>query len=72
MFQKLYENNTEKELFFFRKLYTALLIVVVSFLVVFNGISYFLWGNFHLIPSIIFIIVLFWSALNVDYLKKKV
>lgn len=72
MFQKLYENNTEKELIFFRKLYTALLIVVVSLLVVFNGISYFLWGNFHLIPSIIFIILLFWSALNVDYLKKKV
>lgn len=72
MFEKLYENNTEKELIFFRKLYTALLIVVVSLLVVFNGIRYFLWGNFHLIPSIIFIILLFWSALNVDYLKKKV
>jgi uncharacterized membrane protein len=71
MFEKLYENNTEKELIFFRKLYTALLIVVVSLLVVFNGISYFLWDNFHLIPSIIFIILLFWSALNVDYLKKK-
>jgi hypothetical protein len=72
MFQKLYENNTEKELIFFRKLYTALLIVVVSLLIIFTGISYFLWGNFHLIPSIIFIILLFWSALNVDYLKKKV
>ncbi|VXB74661.1 conserved hypothetical protein [Flavobacterium sp. 9R] len=72
MLEKLYGNKTEKELFFFRKLYTALLIVVASLLVVFNGISYFLWGNFHLIPSIIFIIVLFWSALNVDYLKKKV
>ena len=72
MLEKLYGNKTEKELIFFRKLYTALLIVVVSLLVVFNGISYFLWGNFHLIPSIVFIIVLFWSALNVDYLKKKV
>lgn len=71
MFEKLYENNTEKELNFFRKLYTALLIVVVSLLIIFNAISYFLWGNFHLIPSIIFIILLFWSALNVDYLKKK-
>ena len=72
MLEKLYRNKTEKELFFFRKLYTALLIMVASLLVVFNGISYFLWGNFHLIPSIVFIIVLFWSALNVDYLKKKV
>ena len=72
MLEKLCGNKTEKELFFFRKLYTALLIVVASLLVVFNGISYFLWGNFHLIPSIVFIIVLFWSALNVDYLKKKV
>lgn len=72
MLEKLYENNTEKQLKFLQKLYTALLIVVAILLVVFNGISYFLWGNFHLIPSIIFIIVLFWSALNVDYLKKKV
>ena len=72
MLEKLYGNKTEKELIFFLKLYTALLIVVASLLVVFNGISYFLWGNFHLIPSIVFIIVLFWSALNVDYLKKKV
>lgn len=72
MLEKLYRNNTEKELKFLQKLYTTLLIVVVSLLVIFNGISYFLWGNFHLIPSIIFIIVLFWSALNVDYLKKKV
>ena len=71
MLEKLYRNNTEKELKLLQKLYTALLIVVVSLLVIFNGISYFLWGNFHLIPSITFIIVLFWSALNVDYLKKK-
>lgn len=72
MLEKLYGNNTEKELKLLQKLYTALLIVVVSLLVVFNGISYFLWGNFHLNRSIIFIIVLFWCALNIDYLKKKV
>ena len=72
MLDKFYSAKSEKDLKSLQKLYTALLIVAVSLLIVFNGISYFLSGNFHLIPSILFIIIIFWSALNIDYLKKKV
>ena len=72
MLDKFYFAKSEKDLKSLQKLYTALLIVAVSLLIVFNGISYFLSGNFHLIPSILFIIIIFWSALNIDYLKKKV
>ena len=72
MLDKFYSNKSEKDLKSLQKLYTALLIVAVSFLIVFNGISYLLTANFHLIPSILIIIIIFWSALNIDYLKKKV
>ena len=72
MFDKIYSSKSEKDLKSLQKLYTALLIVAVSLLIIFNLISYFLSGNFHLFPSILFVIIIFWSALNVDYLKKKV
>ena len=72
MLDKFYSAKSEKDLKSLQKLYTALLIVAISLLIVFNGISYFLSGKFHLIPSILFIIIMFWSALNIDYLKKKV
>jgi magnesium-transporting ATPase (P-type) len=72
MLDKIYSSKSEKDLKSLQKLYTALLIVAVSLLIIFNLISYFLSGNFHLFPSILFVIIIFWSALNVDYLKKKV
>ena len=72
MLDKIYSTKSEKDLKSLQKLYTALLIVAVSLLIIFNLISYFLSGNFHLFPSILFVIIIFWSALNVDYLKKKV
>ena len=72
MLDKLYSTKSERDLKFFQKIYTALLIVAISLLIFFNGISYFTSGNFHLIPSILFIVIIFWSALNVDYLKNKV
>ena len=72
MLDKIYSTKSEKDLKSLQKLYTALLIVAVSLLIIFNLISYFLSGNFHLFPSILFVIIIFWSALNVDYLKKKI
>ena len=72
MLDKIYSTKSEKDLKSLQKLYTALLIVAVSLLIIFNLISYFLSGNFHLFPSILFVIIIFWSALNVNYLKKKV
>lgn len=72
MLDKLYSNRSKKDLKSTKNLYTALVIVGVSLLIVLNGTSYFLSGNFHLIPSILFIIIIFWSAFNVDYLKNKV
>ena len=71
MLDKIYASKSAKDLKFLHKLYTALLIVSVSLLLILNGISYLLSSNFQKNPSILLLIVLFWSALNVDYLKKK-
>lgn len=72
MLDKFYSTKSAKDLKSLQKLYTALLIVAISLLIIFNVISYFLSSNFQKIPSILFIIIIFWSALKVDYLKKKV
>jgi archaellum biogenesis protein FlaJ (TadC family) len=72
MLDKFYSTKSAKDLKSLQKLYTALLIVAVSLLIIFNVISYFLSSNFQKIPSILFIIIIFWSALNVVYLKKKI
>lgn len=71
MLDKLYSNKSEKDLKAMLNLYRALLIVAVSLLIVFNGLSYFLSGKFHFGPTILLIVVIFWSALNNDYLKKE-
>ena len=65
------KNKTEKDLKFLLGLNVGFLILTVSLLIIFNAISYFSTGNFHLIPSIVFILIFFWSLRNVDNLKKK-
>ncbi len=71
MLDKIYSNKSEKDLKQTLKIYTALLIVSVSLLIVLNVLSYFfLSGNFHLEPSILIVVIIFWSALNIDFLKK--
>lgn len=72
MLDKFYSNKSEKELKSLLKLYSGLLIVAITLLIVFNGLSYFLSGNFHLVPSVLFIVIIFWSVLNIDYLKKRI
>jgi hypothetical protein len=67
--EKLYSNKSEKDLQYLLKIYTALLIVTIGLLIYFLS-YFFLSGNIHFMPSIAGIIVLFWSAYNVNYLKK--
>lgn len=64
-------NKTEKDLKFLLGLNTGLSILGASLLIIFNAISYFSTGNFHLIPSIIFVLISFWCLRNVDNLKKE-
>lgn len=71
MLDKMYSDKPEKDLRYILKIYSALLIVSVGLLIVLNGLSYFLLsGNFHLELSIIFFVMICWSAFNVDYLKR--
>ncbi|MET3129562.1 hypothetical protein ABID42_004688 [Arcicella rosea] len=64
-------NKTEKDLKFLLGLNTGLSILGVSLLIIFNAINYFSTGNFHLIPSIIFILISFWCWRNSVNLKKE-
>ena len=64
-------NKSEKDLKFLLGINTGLSILGVSLIIVFNAISYFSTGNFHLIPSIIFFLISLWSLRNVDTLKKE-
>jgi hypothetical protein len=71
MLHKLYSKTSQKDINAMLKLYTALLIVSVILIVVMNGLSYFfLSGDLQLKPSIGLLIVIAWSGINVDYLKK--
>jgi 1,4-dihydroxy-2-naphthoate octaprenyltransferase len=63
--------KTEKDLKFLLGLNIGFSILTASLLIIFNAISYFSTGNFHLIPSIVFILIFFWCLRNVDYLKKE-
>ena len=64
-------NKTEKNLKFLLGLNTGFSILGASLLIIFNAISYFSTGNFHLIPSMIFILISFWCLRNIDNLKKE-
>jgi FtsH-binding integral membrane protein len=71
MHHKLYSKTSQKDINAMLKLYTALLIVSVILIVVMNGLSYFfLSSDLQLKPSIGLLIVIAWSGINVDYLKK--
>ncbi len=72
MLNKFYSNKSEKDLKYFLKIYTSLLIVAIALLILTNALSYFfLSTNFQIGPSIGFAVVIFWSALNIDFLKEK-
>lgn len=73
MLDKIYTNKSEKDLKFSLKIYIALLVVAVGLILILNGFSYFLLsGNFHLGPSILLLVIVFWSAFNIDYLKTRI
>ena len=64
-------NKSEKDLKFLLGLNIGLSILGASLLIIFNAISYFSTGHFHLIPSIIFVLLSFWCLRNIDNLKKE-
>jgi hypothetical protein len=71
MQNKLYSKKSQKDLNAMLKLYTAMLIVSVVLVLALNTLSYFfLSGDLQLKPSIGLLLVIVWSAINVDYLKK--
>ncbi|WP_033408166.1 hypothetical protein [Psychroflexus tropicus] len=71
MLNKLYSKTSQKDLNAMLKLYTALIIVSAVLVLVMNSLSYlFLSCDSQLKPSIGLLLVIAWSAINVDYLKK--
>ena len=67
--EKLYAGKTEKELKSTLNLYSAILILSIILPILFNLVSYYISGKMYLKASIIFILLIFWSLLNIDYLK---
>jgi len=71
MLKELYSNKTDKQLKSILNLYSALLIVSVVLPIIFTIVSYLLNEKIHFINIIIFIIIIIWSLINVDFLKNK-
>lgn len=71
MLEKIYSNKSEKEIRTLYVIYIALLIVSIIMPILLSIFGFYLTGNTHLSNFWPFIVILFWSSLNVDYLKKK-
>jgi hypothetical protein len=71
MLKELYLNKTDKELKSFLNLYSGLLISTIIIPIILTIISYFLSGKIQFSYIIPIVIVMIWSVINVDYLKKK-
>jgi len=71
MLKEIYSNKTDKQLKSVLNLYTALLIVSVVMPIIFTTVSYYLNGKIHFTNIVIFIIIIIWSLINIDFLKKR-
>lgn len=71
MLKELYSNKSDKQLKSILNLYAALLIVSVVMPIILTIVSYLLNGNIHFANIIIFIILIIWSSINVDFLKNR-
>jgi len=71
MLKDLYSNKTDKQLKSILNLYAALLIVSVVMPIILTIVSYLLNGKIHFANIIIFIIIIIWSSINVDFLKNR-
>lgn len=71
MLERFYSNKTEKDLRKMFNIYSALLILSLIIPILLSIIAYFMNGKVSLSFLFPFVIVLIWSSLNVDYLKKK-
>ena len=71
MLDKLYTNKSEKELKTLFNLYAGLLIVSIVIPILFSVFGYVVNGKINLSYLLPFVVILLWSSLNVDYLKKK-
>ncbi len=71
MLEKFYAGKTEKELKSMLNLYSALLILSIVLPILFNLVSYYINGKTYLKVSIIFILLIIWSFINVEYLKNR-
>ena len=71
MLKNIFKNKTDEQLKSLLKIYTALFIVSIILPIVFSAVSYFLNGKFHFFNLIIFLIIIFWSIINIDFLKKE-
>lgn len=69
MLEKLYADKTEKQLSSALRLYAALLIVSIVLPILFVAFGYYATGKINFGQSAIFLVIIFWSSLNVSYLK---
>ncbi len=73
MLETLYKNSSEKDLKKALLIYNALLICTFILSFSYLAYDYFANGNIRFSASlIIFIIIFFWSFVNVKYLKGKI
>lgn len=70
MLAKLYSKKSEKELKTLFNIYVALIIVSFIAPILFSILGYVMNGEVHLSYALPFVVVLIWSVLNVDYLRK--
>jgi hypothetical protein len=71
MLKEMYSNKTDKQLKSIFNVYSALLIICIVSPIIFTIVGYLLNGKLYFFIIIPFIIIMIWSAINVNYLKIK-
>ena len=72
MLDKIYKNSSEKGLKQALVVYGGLVISAIILPIVFLAIEYYLNGKIYFSKTvIIFLIIVLWSLINIDYLKKR-